>query len=60
MNEFLTTDCSCTIKYLWQTLMEAYSPNLYASFGTVCVQIGQLFESQWVFEVCLKIAKGAK
>ena len=36
-------------------LIEACSPDLYASFGTFCVQIGQLFEAQWVFEVCLKV-----
>ena len=27
------------------------------SFGTFWVQIGQLFEAQWIFEVCLKIDK---
>ena len=26
------------------------SPHLYASFGTFCVQIDQLFPSQWVFK----------
>ena len=31
------------------------SPHFYASFGTFCVQNGQLFVAQWVFEVCLKI-----
>ena len=39
------------------TLVEACSPNLYASFGTFCVEIGQLCETQWVFEACLKINK---
>ena len=34
---------------------EVCSPHLYASFGTFYAQIGQLFEAQWVFEVCLKI-----
>ena len=29
-----------------QTLIEDGSLNLYAFFGTFCVQIGQLFESQ--------------
>ena len=33
-----------------KTLMEAYSPNIYASSGTFCAQIGQLFEAQWVFK----------
>ena len=39
------------------TLLKIYSPHLYASFDTFCVQIGQSFEAQWVFEVCLKIGK---
>ena len=38
-----------------KTLIEVCSLNLYASFGTFCVQMGQLFASQWVFEACLKI-----
>ena len=29
---------------------EFVSSYLYASFGTFCIQIGQLFEAQWVFE----------
>ena len=33
-----------------KTLIEVCSPHLYASFGTFCVQIGQLFEAQWVFK----------
>ena len=33
-----------------KTLIEAYSPHLYASFGTFCVQSGQLFAPHWVFE----------
>ena len=40
-----------------KTLIEACAPRLYASFGTFYAQIGQLFEAQWVFEVCLKIDK---
>ena len=31
-------------------LIEACSPDLYASFGTFCAQIGQLFAAQWVFK----------
>ena len=31
-------------------LLEACSPHLYASFGTFCVQIVQLFAAQWVFQ----------
>ena len=40
-----------------QALIKIVSLNLYASFGTFCVQMGQLFESQWAFEECLKIDK---
>ena len=40
-----------------KSLIEVGSPHLYASFGTFCAQIGQFFEAQWVFEVCLKINK---
>ena len=29
-----------------KTLIEPYSPNLYASFGTLFAQIGQLFDAQ--------------
>ena len=34
---------------------EVRSPYLHASFGTFYVQIGQLFEAQWVFEEYMKI-----
>ena len=37
-----------------KTLIETCSPHLYASFGA---QIGQLFEAQWVFQVCFEIDK---
>ena len=33
-----------------KTLIEVCSPYLYASYGTFCVQIGQLVAEQWVFE----------
>ena len=33
-----------------KTLIEVYSLHLYASFGTFCVQIGQLLVPQWVFK----------
>ena len=33
-----------------KTLIEVCSLHLYASFGTFCVQIGQLFAPQWVFK----------
>ena len=42
MNEFLTADHSCTTK----TLIELGSSNLYASYGTFRLQIGQLVEAQ--------------
>ena len=32
-------------------LKKTFSPNLYASFGTFCVQISQLFEAEWVFKL---------
>ena len=41
---------------LKKTLIEVYSSHLHASFGTFCVQIGQLFETQLVFEEYLKSA----
>ena len=53
MNEFSTADCSCTIQQniFGITLTEVCSPHLYVSFGTFCVQIGQLFEALWsIFE----------
>ena len=40
-----------------KTLKEVLILYLYASFGTFSVQIGQLFEAQWIFEVSLKIGK---
>ena len=46
LNEFLTADRSFISKYFQKTLMEVCSSHLYASFGTVCVQIGQYFEAQ--------------
>ena len=41
MNEFLIAHRSCTTKYFWKNLYRSY-----ASFGTFCFQIGQLFETQ--------------
>ena len=43
--------------YFEKTLIKAGSSHLYASFGTFCVQIGQLFEVQWVFEKYMKAVK---
>ena len=48
LNELLTAD-RVKQNIFEKTLIEAYIPSLYASFGTFCVEIGQLFE------VCLKI-----
>ena len=33
-----------------KSLTEVGSPHIYASIGTFCTQIGQLFAPQWVFE----------
>ena len=38
-----------------KTLIDVRSLRLYASFGIFYAKIGLLFETQWVFEVCLKI-----
>ena len=40
-----------------KTHIEVCIPYIYASFGTFCAQIGQLFEAQRVLEVCLEIDK---
>ena len=50
MNEVLTADHSCAIKYFWKTLVELWSTHLYASFGTFCFIIGQIFVAQWNFK----------
>ena len=34
-----------------KTLIEVGNLHLYASFGTFCVQIGQLYEAQWYFRL---------
>ena len=34
----------------WKTFIKVFSLHHYASFGTFCVQIGQLFAAQWVFK----------
>ena len=33
--------------FLKKTLIEVCIPHLYASFGKICVEIGQLFVAQW-------------
>ena len=40
-----------------KALVKVGSSHLYSSFVTFCVQIGQLHETQWVFEKCLKTVK---
>ena len=40
-----------------KTLIEVYIPYLYASIGTFCAKIDEVFEAEWVFEVCLEIDK---
>ena len=48
----------CTETIFWQPTVHApqnifskvCTSHIYASFGTFCVQIGQLFEAQWIFE----------
>ena len=43
LNDFFTADRSCITKYFEKNHIEVGSSHLYASFGTFCVQIGQLF-----------------
>ena len=42
---------------LEKTHIDVGSSHICASFGTFCVQIGQLFEAQWVCEKCMKTVK---
>ena len=43
--------------FLKKTHIEVGRSNLYASFGTFCLKIGQFLEAQWVFEKCFKTVK---
>ena len=45
--------------FLKKNIMKAGRSPLHASFGTFCVQIGQLFEAQWAFEEFLNIDKSS-
>ena len=56
LNEFSTVDHSCTVQQniLEKTLIEVDRSHFYASFGTFCVQIGQLFESLQDFKLSEK------
>ena len=47
----------CDVQKLAKTWIEVDSSHIYTSFGTFCVQIGQLFEVQWVFEKYMKMVK---
>ena len=40
-----------------KTLLKDCRSHVYASFDTFCVQIGQLFDTQWVFDFFLKTVK---
>ena len=46
LNEFLTADRSCTIKFFEKNLIEVDRSHLYASFGNFFVQMGQFFEAK--------------
>ena len=60
LTEFLKADRSRTKKNIFEkTFIEVGSSHLYASFVTFCVQIGQLFEAQGVYEKCMKDSKMA-
>ena len=56
-----TNFCQPTVRvqknFFEQNLTELGSLNLYSSFSLFCIQSGQLFESQWAFEICLSIDK---
>ena len=44
--EFLTVDLHVQQNIFEEDIVEVDSSHLYASFGTLCVQIGQLLEAQ--------------
>ena len=50
IDEMLTADRSLKTTFFWKKNQKKVgSSHLYASFGTFCIQIGQLFEAHWVF-----------
>ena len=55
MNESLTA-YRATV-HVQQIFLKKNLKKIYASFGIFCVQIGQLFEAQQIFQGCLKIDK---
>ena len=57
LNEFWQPSVRVQQNIFEQTLTKVVNLNLYASFGTFCVQTDQLFESQWAFEKWLNIDK---
>ena len=52
---YWTVDSLCTTKHFWKLLFKLMLRSKYLRF--FFPQIGELFELQWVFEVCLKINK---
>ena len=55
LNGCLTANHSFTQSIFQKTLIGVDSSHLYGSFGTFCIQIGQLFESQWEFKLSEEI-----
>ena len=51
LNEFLSRPFIYNKIFLKKAILEVGSSHLYASFGTFCIQIGQLLKTQGVFEV---------
>ena len=45
---------------LENSFIKVYSSHLYASFGTFCVKIGQLFAAQWVWQWVFKHLEDTK
>ena len=50
MNEYLTACSSRQTKYFWTNYQQHLLPLNYALFGPIVVEIGQLLESDGVFE----------
>ena len=46
------------LQNIFEKLLQKFLVHIFTLlFGTFCAQIGQLFEEQWVFKICLKINK---
>ena len=50
LDESLTCFCGHKAKCFWKPVIKIRSPNFYASFGTIWVQIGQFFDPPSVFK----------